>query len=71
MSGGGKEMKPYQQRVIDEKKALDIKLEILVGFIVSKQFLEDVGLEERRRLTSQAEVMKRYSAILGERIGAM
>ncbi len=71
MSGGGKEMLPYQQRVIDEKKELDIKLERLVGFIVSPHFLEVVGLEERRRLTSQAEMMKKYSAILGERIGAM
>lgn len=66
-----KEMLPYQQRVIDEKKVLDIKLELLVAFLAKPQLIACVGINESKRLSRQAEAMKEYSAVLGERIGAM
>ena len=62
-------LKPHQQRVIDEKAELDEKVEKLGAFIHSDAFT-NVETEERARLYRQFVVMKNYAKILGERIAA-
>ncbi len=64
-------IQPYQQRVIDEKKALDANLTKLSAFISSENFyliVDDVN--ERYRLHDQERHMLGYSRVLGERIAA-
>ena len=63
---------PHQQRVIEEKRELDEKLQKLTLFISSEKFCEIVRSEEERgRLVCQEGVMKYYSEILGGRIAAV
>ena len=62
-------MEAYQQRVVEEKQALDIKIGALVPFLGGGKFYA-LPLDEQARLTNQLHVMQRYSAILGERIAA-
>ena len=62
-------MQAWQSRVIEEKAALDDKLNRL------REFLDSDGLatlpeDQRDRLVRQAFAMGNYSAILGERIAA-
>lgn len=61
---------PHQQRVIDEKAELDVKLAALGEFISKSPIFAALHDEERARLVCQEEVMKDYSSILGERISA-
>lgn len=60
---------PHQQRVIDEKAELDIKLAALIPFL-SSDTCHALSFDERNRLKRQAEVMEMYSGILGARIDA-
>ena len=60
-------MKDFQERVITEKKALDIKLHSLIGFIGSDKF-DGVPMFEQNRLRRQQLVMELYSDVLDERI---
>ena len=62
-------MKPYQQRVVDEKAGLDEKLKKLQQFIGSPAFVS-LDREEIERLLKQETYMIGYSNILGERIAA-
>ena len=62
-------MEPYQQRVVDEKTALDEKIEKLESFIETKVFYNLVG-DEKYMLTRQLDIMKVYSEILEDRISA-
>lgn len=63
------QLAPHQQRVVDEKRDLDDKLQKLTAFISSEKFTTIVQDEaERGRLVCQEEAMRDYSAILGERI---
>lgn len=66
---GAPALPPHQQRVFDEKRDLDEKLDKLGAFFDTKIF---AGLDEteRQRLERQEEAMLEYSAILGERIEA-
>ncbi len=61
---------PFQQRVIDEKAALDVKIENLTNFIDSKTagFI-NLNTTDKIDLISQLQVMKQYSQILERRIG--
>jgi hypothetical protein len=65
-------MQPHQQRVVDEKRELDSKLEKLMAFIASEtgKIFSGLVTEERQRLTTQARIMKEYSDVLGDRIAA-
>lgn len=63
-------MQPHQQRVVDEKRELDEKLDKLKAFIQSEKFESEVGGQERYRLIRQSEIMGEYSNILGARIAA-
>ena len=62
-------MEPYQQRVVDEKKELDERLEKLWRFMDTPRFVE-LMVDECIMMRIQARVMKHYSDILGERIEA-
>lgn len=62
-------MKPYQERVIAEKKELDEKRERLTAFTFTKAF-ESLDDDEKERLNRQHAIMERYSDVLGERIAA-
>lgn len=62
-------MNSYQQRVIDEKHELDIKLAKLANFLTG-EILPTLDLAEQDRLWHQAKAMSDYSVVLGERIAA-
>ena len=65
------QLAPHQQRVVDEKRDLDEKLQKLTAFISSESFATIVqDADEHGRLVFQEEIMKDYSAVLGERIAA-
>jgi len=63
-------MEAYQERVVEEKKELDDKIEKLAAFLQTDTFgnLPDV---EQARMTRQKRAMKEYSKALGERIAAV
>lgn len=61
-------MQDWQQRVVDEKAALDGNIERLNAFINDANKFNGLPCDERVRLTNQEDVMRQYSDILGERI---
>lgn len=61
------EYQPFQQRVIDEKNALDEKREKLGEFKNTDAFAR-LPWQEQERLNTQGHLMTAYSAVLGERI---
>ena len=65
----GQAMPPYQQRVVDERNALDEKITALRKFIASDMF-KTVAEAERLRLGRQLVAMASYSEVLNERIMA-
>lgn len=62
-------MQQHQERVVNEKAELDVKLSKLREFFQGS-VIDTVDDAEKDRLRRQAEVMDDYSAILGERIAA-
>lgn len=60
---------PHQQRVVDEKSELDVRITKLRAFLPTDLCLS-LPLDERSRLKRQLDVMEEYSGILGERIAA-
>lgn len=60
-------MNDFQLRVLKEKEELDVKINALASFLCKEMF-EALKVEEQFRLKKQFEIMKLYSAILGERI---
>lgn len=65
---GGREMKDFQQRVIDEKIELDEKLVKLKRFLGGSTMVSSLPEEEQARLRIQVLVMTIYSDTLGARI---
>jgi hypothetical protein len=63
-------MQPHQQRVVEEKADLDVKVAALQKFIKQSPHFDTLDIGEQWRLTTQAHIMVQYSAILGERIAA-
>jgi hypothetical protein len=61
---------PYQQRVVDEKAALDAKIMKLADFIVLSATYKNLGSAEKDRLNRQHAAMLTYSGVLRERIEA-
>ncbi len=57
----------YQQRVLDEKKALDEKISKLEAFFKTPVFA-DLAPGPRGRLSAQCAHMKAYSSTLHDRI---
>jgi hypothetical protein len=62
-------MEAWQQRVIDEKRRLDYRLDKLKAFFGEGRFTE-LDLAEQERMREQAFIMTAYSKILGKRINA-
>ena len=62
-------MAPHQQRVVDEKAALDEKIATLGKFLCG-EFIKSLPQDEQARLSEQFDVMQVYSNILGARIAA-
>ena len=60
-------MKPYQERVVAEKKELDEKIAKLKAFIAGDTF-KTVHVYEQDRLHEQRQCMEEYSEILQNRI---
>lgn len=62
-------MKPYQERVVEEKRELDEKLAKLDAFGRTEQFTS-LSADEQGRMNRQHSIMEDYSKVLGERIEA-
>ena len=60
-------MNDFQVRVLKEKEELDTKINALASFLC-KDIFEALNQPEQFRLKKQFEIMKLYSAVLGERI---
>lgn len=60
-------MRPHEERVVEERRELDERIEKLGAFIDSDQF-NDVDPDECTRLVQQHRVMVQYSSILELRI---
>jgi hypothetical protein len=59
----------YQQRVVDERAALDENIAKLSAFQQTLVFTS-LSADEQLRMNQQLYHMREYSRILGERIGA-
>ena len=64
------ELAPHQQRVIDEKAALDEKITKLADFIILSAAYKHLGSAEKGRLHRQHTHLLAYSGVLLERIEA-
>lgn len=62
-------LQPHQERVVQEKKELDEKIEKLQAFLKTEKF-NDIDIDEQERLDDQLDVMQEYSTILLARIEA-
>jgi hypothetical protein len=62
-------LQPHQQRVVDEKRDLDERLQKLMTFTCTPTFAA-LPRAERDRLADQADIMAKYSEVLGMRIAA-
>jgi hypothetical protein len=60
-------MAPHKERVVAEKTELDEKLTKLNSFFGGELFAK-LDPEEQARLKNQAEYMRGYSEVLGDRI---
>lgn len=60
-------MEDYKLRVIQEKDALDIKIQHLNKFIVSSIF-DTISIKDQNLLRKQHALMVQYSDVLAERI---
>ena len=60
-------LKPYQERVVDEKEELDAKIEALRLFFNTDTF-QSLHDRDKYLLVQQSGVMTTYSRILGDRI---
>ena len=63
----GTEMAPHQERVVEEKRELDAKIEKLEAFLLDPKF-HDLDSCDQGLLFHQARAMKTYSHILADRI---
>lgn len=64
------EIQPHQQRVIDEKAALDKNAKALSVFISVNPVFETLDPAEQERMKVQNDLMWQYSEVLGQRIAA-
>ena len=67
--GWRKTMAAYQIRAVEEKAALDDRIEKLAAFVRTERFCV-LPVAEQVRMTRQLAIMRDYSGILGERIAA-
>ena len=69
-SASASALPPHQQRVLDEKQELDIRITKLDEFILRNALFRQLDPEEQARMRRQLDVMRELSVILGERISA-
>jgi hypothetical protein len=62
-----KPLQPHQQRVVEERVELMVKLDKLVTFLKGDVF-HGLPEDEQERLTRQHKIMSDYSEVLAERI---
>lgn len=67
-ANGDQKMEPHEQRVVDEKQALDEKILKLYSFIASSPIFNGLDKHDRDILRNQYAAMARYSNLLGQRI---
>lgn len=60
-------MKPFIQRIVDEKTELDERARKLGDFVKSEKF-HSLNSEMQSLMVEQYDVMKGYSVILGKRL---
>jgi len=60
-------MKPFIQRIVDEKTELNERAGKLGDFVKSEKF-HSLNSEMQSLMVEQYDVMKRYSVILGKRL---
>lgn len=63
-------MQPFQQRVLQEKLELDVRLDALRAFVGSSPLFLTLPELEQWRMLKQFHHMAQYSAVLQERIDA-
>ena len=63
-------LSPHQQRVLDEKQDLDIRITKLDEFIERNALFRQLDSDEQARMRRQLDVMRELSVILGDRISA-
>lgn len=63
-------MAPHQERVVAEKRELDIKISALRAFSANVPVFAALKFWQQDLLERQLKIMVNYSAILGERIAA-
>ena len=59
----------YQNRVVEEKEQLDIRLHSLRSFIGGDRF-KSLSMDEQLRMKRQEKIMSLYVDVLDERIAA-
>jgi hypothetical protein len=62
------QLEPHQERVVQEKKELAVKLTALEAFIEESPIFQSLDKREQYRLVRQSIVMNDYLNILNERI---
>jgi hypothetical protein len=62
-------MKPHEERVLEEKRELDVKIDMLNGFFQTAVHTR-LSRTEQCRLNQQIIIMEMYSRILDDRIQA-
>ena len=63
-----KQLEPHQQRVVDEQKELQTKINALDTFIYTNEIFIKLLPEERNDLRTQLLYMTQYNEILTSRI---
>jgi hypothetical protein len=63
-------MQPWQERVVQEQRELQAKLDALDAFLSAPFFGEKIHPDEQKRLVAQSGVMAEYNNILRARINA-
>ena len=61
-------MKPFQQKIVQEKAELDKKAAELSSFISGSPIFKSLAPDEQERLNLQSKIMHQYSLILAEHI---
>lgn len=63
------ELQPHQERVIDERNGVQIKIDRLGAFLRSES-VNILPADEQERMKRQLNVMGQYRDVLNERIAA-
>jgi len=61
-------LKPFQERVVDEKATIDVE-RIKLDVFLNSPHAQELPVDELALLVRQKSVMAEYSDILAERIG--